>query len=113
MVPAYPCDMMYTLHPTPPSRAGFVLDERGFKMSKSIGNVVDPRTVMLGGTDQKAEPPYGADVLRLWVASVDSIGSDVSIGPQILEQVNPSPKPYIRLPPYTVPGTRRNHGTGI
>lgn len=56
-------------------------------MSKSIGNVVDPRTVMLGGTDQKAEPPYGADVLRLWVASVDSIGSDVSIGPQILEQV--------------------------
>lgn len=64
-----------------------MLDERGLKMSKSIGNVVDPRTVMLGGSDQKAEPPYGADVLRLWVASVDSIGSDVSIGPQILEQV--------------------------
>lgn len=64
-----------------------MLDERGLKMSKSIGNVVDPRTVMLGGVDQKAEPPYGADVLRLWVASVDSIGSDVSIGPQILEQV--------------------------
>lgn len=33
--------------------AGFVLDERGVKMSKSIGNVVDPRTVMLGGKDQK------------------------------------------------------------
>ena len=32
---------------------GFLLDERGIKMSKSIGNVVDPRTVMLGGKDQK------------------------------------------------------------
>ena len=62
-------------------------------MSKSIGNVVDPRTVMLGGQDQKAEPPYGADVLRLWVASVDSIGSDVSIGPQILEQARSARSP--------------------
>lgn len=35
------------------SAAGFLLDERGMKMSKSIGNVVDPRTVMLGGKDQK------------------------------------------------------------
>ena len=64
-------------------------------MSKSIGNVVDPRTVMLGGQDQKAEPPYGADVLRLWVASVDSIGSDVSIGQQILAQVRCNPRFYI------------------
>ena len=38
--------------PTP----GFLLDERGIKMSKSIGNVVDPRTVMLGGKDQKQVP---------------------------------------------------------
>ncbi len=66
--------------------AGFVLDERGFKMSKSLGNVVDPRVVIAGGQDQKAQPPYGADVLRLWVSSVDSVG-DVSIGPQILSQV--------------------------
>ena len=36
--------------------AGFLLDERGIKMSKSIGNVVDPRTVMLGGKDQKQVP---------------------------------------------------------
>ena len=72
-----------------------MLDERGLKMSKSIGNVVDPRTVMLGGQDQKAEPPYGADVLRLWVASVDSIGSDVSIGQQILAQVRCNPRLYI------------------
>lgn len=50
---------------------GFVLDERGNKMSKSLGNVVDPRIVINGGKDEKKDPPYGADVLRLWVASVD------------------------------------------
>ena len=43
-------------------------------MSKSVGNVVDPRTIMEGGKDQKKEPPLGADVLRLWVASVDYTG---------------------------------------
>lgn len=32
---------------------GFVLDERGHKMSKSIGNVVDPRSVIEGGKNQK------------------------------------------------------------
>lgn len=35
----------------------------------------------------QAEPPYGADVLRLWVASVDATGGDVGIGPGILNQV--------------------------
>ena len=65
---------------------GFVLDERGAKMSKSLGNVVDPRTVIEGGKDTKAQPPYGADVLRLWVASVDYSG-DVMIGPGIMRQV--------------------------
>lgn len=65
---------------------GFVLDDKGLKMSKSVGNVVDPRTVMNGGKDQKKEPPYGADVLRLWVASVD-YSSDVMIGGRILGQV--------------------------
>jgi isoleucyl-tRNA synthetase len=40
-------------------------------MSKSLGNVVDPRIVINGGKDAKKDPPYGADVLRLWVASVD------------------------------------------
>ena len=55
-------------------------------MSKSIGNVTDPLTVIEGGQDQKAQPPYGADVLRLWAASVD-FASDVLVGPKILEQV--------------------------
>lgn len=39
-----------------------------------------------GGKNQKTEPPYGADVLRLWVSSVDYSG-DVSVGPNILRQV--------------------------
>ena len=65
---------------------GFVLDDKGMKMSKSVGNVVDPRSVINGGKDQKKEPPYGADVLRLWVASVD-YSSDVMIGGRIIAQV--------------------------
>ncbi|EFJ46048.1 hypothetical protein VOLCADRAFT_93543 [Volvox carteri f. nagariensis] len=65
---------------------GFVLDEKGQKMSKSLGNVVDPRVVIEGGKDVKQQPAYGADVLRLWVASVDYT-SDVAIGSSILRQM--------------------------
>jgi isoleucyl-tRNA synthetase len=56
---------------------GFVLDENGRKMSKSLGNVVDPNSVIR---------EYGADVLRLWVASVDYT-SDVRIGKNTLHQM--------------------------
>ncbi|KAJ3695585.1 hypothetical protein LUZ60_000962 [Juncus effusus] len=66
---------------------GFVLDEKGCKMSKSLGNVVDPNTIINGGKNTKDEPGYGADVLRLWVSSVDYTG-DVIIGPQILRQMS-------------------------
>nr|XP_029119414.1 isoleucine--tRNA ligase, chloroplastic/mitochondrial isoform X3 [Elaeis guineensis] len=66
---------------------GFVLDEKGLKMSKSLGNVVDPEIVITGGKNTKNEPAYGADVLRLWVSSVDYAG-DVMIGPQILRQMS-------------------------
>lgn len=65
---------------------GFVLDEQGRKMSKSIGNIVDPNMIINGGKDQKKEPAYGADVLRLWVSSVD-YSSDVPIGQNILKQL--------------------------
>jgi isoleucyl-tRNA synthetase len=56
---------------------GFVLDEQGRKMSKSLGNVIDPNSVM---------KDYGADVLRLWVASVD-YSTDVRIGQGTLKQL--------------------------
>ncbi|MBF2064558.1 MAG: isoleucine--tRNA ligase [Calothrix sp. C42_A2020_038] len=65
---------------------GFTLDEKGFKMSKSLGNVLDPNTVIEGGKNQKEEPPYGADVLRLWASSVDYT-SDQRIGKNILKQL--------------------------
>ncbi|MGJ3252828.1 MAG: isoleucine--tRNA ligase [Elainellaceae cyanobacterium] len=65
---------------------GFALDEQGRKMSKSLGNIVDPAIVIEGGKNQKQEPPYGADVLRLWVSSVD-YSSDVPIGKSILKQM--------------------------
>ncbi|HLS19981.1 MAG TPA: class I tRNA ligase family protein, partial [Paracoccaceae bacterium] len=54
---------------------GFVLDERGQKMSKSLGNTTAPQDV----TRQ-----YGADILRLWVAQSDYAG-DLRIGPEILK----------------------------
>ncbi|MEI6429208.1 MAG: isoleucine--tRNA ligase [Pseudanabaena sp. ELA607] len=65
---------------------GFVLDEKGMKMSKSLGNIVDPMMIINGGKDQKKDPAYGADVLRLWAASVDYSG-DVPIGRTILAQM--------------------------
>jgi isoleucyl-tRNA synthetase len=64
---------------------GFVLDEKGFKMSKSLGNVVDPKKIIEGGNNKKTEPAYGADVLRLWVANCDYSG-DVCIGDNIIKQ---------------------------
>ncbi|MDX2259724.1 MAG: isoleucine--tRNA ligase [Hyphomicrobiaceae bacterium] len=54
---------------------GFVLDEKGQKMSKSLGNVVAPQEVM---------KTYGADILRLWVAASD-YSDDLRIGPEILK----------------------------
>jgi isoleucyl-tRNA synthetase len=55
---------------------GFVLDESGRKMSKSLGNVVAPQEVV---------SQYGADILRLWVMNTD-VTEDQRIGRKILEQ---------------------------
>ncbi|MFY9239372.1 MAG: isoleucine--tRNA ligase [Roseovarius sp.] len=63
---------------------GFTLDEKGNKMSKSVGNTVAPEDV----TKQ-----YGADILRLWVAQSDYT-ADLRIGPEILKGVSDS---YRRL----------------
>jgi len=54
---------------------GFTLDEKGMKMSKSLGNTIVPEEV----TKQ-----YGADILRLWVAQTD-FTNDQRIGPEILK----------------------------
>nr|WP_248277726.1 isoleucine--tRNA ligase [Brasilonema sp. UFV-L1] len=65
---------------------GFILDEQGRKQSKSLGNTVEPKVVIEGGKNQKEEPAYGVDVLRLWVSSVDYT-SDVPLGKNILKQL--------------------------
>jgi isoleucyl-tRNA synthetase len=54
---------------------GFVLDEQGRKMSKSLGNVTNP---------QEVADKFGADILRLWVVSSD-YSEDLRIGPEILK----------------------------
>lgn len=56
---------------------GFTLDGKGRKMSKSLGNVIDPNDVC---------NRLGADILRLWVASVDTSG-DVACDEEILSHV--------------------------
>jgi isoleucyl-tRNA synthetase len=54
---------------------GFVLDEDGRKMSKSLGNVTAPQDVM---------KQAGADILRMWVCAAD-YADDLRIGPEILK----------------------------
>lgn len=55
---------------------GFTVDEKGHKMSKSLGNVVDPAQVI---------QQMGADILRLWVSSAD-YSAEVSLSDNILKQ---------------------------
>ena len=55
---------------------GFVVDGKGMKMSKSKGNVIAPQKVM---------DTYGADILRLWVASTDYSG-ELTISDEILKR---------------------------
>ncbi|KAM9613330.1 isoleucine--tRNA ligase, mitochondrial [Trichechus inunguis] len=62
---------------------GFTLGEKGEKMSKSLGNVVNPDVVINGGQDQSKEPAYGADVLRWWVAE-SNVFTEVTVGPSVL-----------------------------
>ncbi|MFB4205098.1 Isoleucine--tRNA ligase [wastewater metagenome] len=55
---------------------GFTVDEKGYKMSKSRGNVIAPQTVM---------NKLGADILRLWVGSTDYTG-EIAVSDEILKR---------------------------
>jgi isoleucyl-tRNA synthetase len=57
---------------------GFVVDGQGYKMSKSLGNVIAPEEII-----QK----YGAEILRLWVAAED-YRDDIRISPDILKRLS-------------------------
>eukprot|EP01091_Cochliopodium_minus_P017313 TRINITY_DN6749_c0_g1_i1.p1 TRINITY_DN6749_c0_g1~~TRINITY_DN6749_c0_g1_i1.p1 ORF type:complete len:1037 (+),score=308.71 TRINITY_DN6749_c0_g1_i1:382-3111(+) len=72
---------------------GFVLDEKGRKMSKSIGNVVDPLHIIFGNNakglpnaqvDKTMTGGLGVDVMRLWASSSNYI-KDISIGDTVLK----------------------------
>ena len=65
----------------------FIVDEQGRKMSKSLGNGIDPMEVIEGGKNQQKDPAYGADVLRLWVSSAD-YSSDIALSKNILKQLS-------------------------
>ena len=56
---------------------GFIVDAGGRKMSKSVGNVIAPQEII---------EKYGADILRLWVASSD-YRTDIRISSKILDQL--------------------------
>jgi isoleucyl-tRNA synthetase len=72
------------LNGQPPYKAllthGFVVDAQGRKMSKSLGNGIEPSEVT---------KELGAEILRLWVASTDYSG-ELSIGKEILKRVTES-----------------------
>ena len=59
---------------------GFTVDDKGRKMSKSLGNVIAPQKVMQS---------LGADVLRLWVASTD-YANEMSVSDEILKRMSDS-----------------------
>ena len=59
---------------------GFTVDDKGRKMSKSLGNVIDPRKVMQS---------LGADVLRLWVSATD-YANEMSVSDEILKRTSDS-----------------------
>lgn len=65
---------------------GFVVDKNGRKMSKSIGNVISPLTMLLGGPETQ-HPAYGADVLRLWAAKSDYT-TDLPVGTLIIKNIS-------------------------
>lgn len=95
--------------PMAPFRAlvthGFVLDQKGHKMSKSLGNVISPEEIMQGtllpplkkkhrlqdpvntNMDGKVFDSLGPDALRLWVASCDYT-KDVAVSQTVLKSVN-------------------------
>ncbi len=61
---------------------GMILDGKGYAMSKSLGNTIDPKKIM---------NQYGTDILRLWVSSVD-YKQDAKISMDIIKQVSESYK---------------------
>lgn len=56
---------------------GFTVDEKGYKMSKSLGNVISPKQIT---------KKYGTDVLRWWVASHGTQHMSITVSEKLLQQ---------------------------
>ncbi|XP_044766597.1 isoleucine--tRNA ligase, mitochondrial isoform X2 [Coccinella septempunctata] len=69
-----PCKSIY-IH-------GFAVDEKGLKMSKSQGNVVDPIDIVNG---KKGQKPYGIDVLRWWVSCHANNAAQINVSDNVLQ----------------------------
>ncbi|XP_045462835.1 isoleucine--tRNA ligase, mitochondrial isoform X2 [Harmonia axyridis] len=61
---------------------GFAVDENGLKMSKSLGNVVDPVEIVNG---KKGQNPYGIDVLRWWVSCHANYAAQINVSDSVLQ----------------------------
>jgi isoleucyl-tRNA synthetase len=71
---------------------GWTLDENGKAMSKSLGNVIDPADII---------KDFGADILRLWVASVE-FTEDVSLSATILQRLSEAYRKFRNTLRYTL-----------
>ncbi|CCK67913.1 isoleucine--tRNA ligase ISM1 KNAG_0A02240 [Huiozyma naganishii CBS 8797] len=69
---------------------GFILDSKGIKMSKSIGNVISPKDVIRGNTKVEL-PAVGVDGLRYFVAQSD-FTNDITCGSTVMHRINDSLK---------------------
>ncbi|CAB4256630.1 similar to Saccharomyces cerevisiae YPL040C ISM1 Mitochondrial isoleucyl-tRNA synthetase, null mutant is deficient in respiratory growth [Maudiozyma barnettii] len=92
------CRVSYTEKPDAPYGTvithGFTLDEKGIKMSKSIGNTIAPNDIIEGNKERNL-PTLGVDGLRYLVAQSD-FTSDITVGPTIMQHTSDALK-KIRL----------------
>ncbi|XP_071637863.1 isoleucine--tRNA ligase, mitochondrial [Temnothorax longispinosus] len=65
---------------------GFAVDDKASKMSKSVGNVVNPEIIIKGGENLNKDPAYGIDTLRWWVASHGCQHSQVPVTTTLLRE---------------------------
>ncbi|XP_012524598.2 isoleucine--tRNA ligase, mitochondrial [Monomorium pharaonis] len=65
---------------------GFAVDDKASKMSKSVGNVINPEIITKGGKNLNNNPAYGVDTLRWWVASHGCQHSQVPVTTTLLNE---------------------------
>ncbi|KAM0724506.1 Isoleucine--tRNA ligase, mitochondrial [Formica fusca] len=69
---------------------GFAVDDKASKMSKSVGNVINPEVITKGGENLNKHPAYGVDTLRWWVASHGCQHSQVPVTTTLLRESHES-----------------------